>query len=81
MPQCIAFEEAPPDRKSIMASRSFCRMVETREELEEAVATFTARAAEKLRRQALAASRLMVCALPIAFGRNSLRMAPRPALN
>jgi DNA polymerase V len=57
---CIALEEAPPDRKSIMASRSFGETVETRQELEEAVATYTARAAEKLRRQSLAAGRLVV---------------------
>ena len=38
---CIALEEVTPDRKSIMASRSFGRTVETRQELEEAVATFT----------------------------------------
>ena len=59
---CIAFEEAPPDRKSIMVSRSFRDMIETREELEEAVATYAARAAEKMRRQSLAARRLMVFA-------------------
>ena len=50
----------PPDRKSIMASRSFGRTVETRAELEEAVATYTSRAAEKLRGQGLAASRIAV---------------------
>jgi DNA polymerase V len=43
---CIRLEEAPPDRKSIMASRSFGRTVESRGELEEAVATYTSRAAE-----------------------------------
>jgi DNA polymerase V len=59
---CIALEEAPPDRKSIMASRSFGRIVETRVELEEAVATFTSRAAEKLRGQGLAAGRIVVFA-------------------
>ena len=59
---CIALEEAPPDRKSIMASRSFGRTVETRDELEEAVATFTSRAAEKLRGQGLAAGRIVVFA-------------------
>ena len=59
---CISLEEAPPDRKSIMASRSFGRMVETRTELEEAVATYTTRAAEKLRGQGLAATRIMVFA-------------------
>ena len=59
---CIRLEEAPPDRKSIMASRSFGRTVETRAELEEAVATFHSRAAEKLRGQGLAAGRIVVFA-------------------
>jgi DNA polymerase V len=59
---CISLEEAPPDRKSIMASRSFGRTVETRAELEEAVATYTSRAAEKLRGQGLAANRVVVFA-------------------
>jgi DNA polymerase V len=49
-----------PDRKSIMASRSFGRPVTTLAELREAVASYTARAAEKLRRQHLATAHLMV---------------------
>jgi DNA polymerase V len=57
---CIALEDAPPDRKSIIASRSFGRMVTERRELEEAVTTHTARAAEKMRRQHLATARLVV---------------------
>ena len=57
---CIGLEEAPPDRKMIIASRSFGQRVRTRHELEEAVTTFTGRAAEKLRRQALACARLAV---------------------
>ena len=57
---CIELNETPLDRKSIMASRSFGRTVKTQQKLEEAVATYTARAAEKLRRQRLAAGRLMV---------------------
>lgn len=59
---CITFEEAPPDRKSIMVSRSFREMIDAREELEEAVATYAARAAEKMRGESLAANRLMVFA-------------------
>jgi DNA polymerase V len=59
---CISSEEAPPDRKSIMASRSFGRTIETRAELEEAVATYASRAAEKLRGQGLAVNRIMVFA-------------------
>ncbi|MCW6512493.1 Y-family DNA polymerase [Lichenifustis flavocetrariae] len=57
---CISLEEAPPDRKMILASRSFGRRVTTRREMEEAVTTHTARAAEKLRRQDLACGRLTV---------------------
>lgn len=57
---CITLEEAPPARQSIMASRSFGRMVTSLPELLESVATFTARAAEKMRRQGLASSHLTV---------------------
>jgi DNA polymerase V len=57
---CIGLEHGTPDRKSIMASRSFGRPVETRHELEEAVAAYVARAAEKLRRQQLATANLTV---------------------
>ena len=57
---CIAFEETAPDRKSIMASRSFGRPVATCEEMKEAVATYAARAAEKMRRQGLATASLVV---------------------
>ena len=57
---CIALEEAPPDRKTIMASRSFGRLMTARTEMEEAVASYAARAAEKMRRQNLAAGRLIV---------------------
>lgn len=57
---CITLEEATPDKKSIVASRSFCRMVTEKRELEEAISTHAARAAEKMRRQNLATSRLVV---------------------
>src|ERR1700733_1795007 len=57
---CIALEDAPPDRKSIMASRSFGRLVTARREMEEAVASYAGRAAGKMRRQNLAVGRLMV---------------------
>lgn len=46
--------------KSIVASRSFGRPVTEKFELEQAVSAFTERAAEKLRRQGLAASVLQV---------------------
>ena len=57
---CIALEDAPATRKSVMASRSFGRLVTARREMEEAVASYAARAAEKMRRQNLAITRLMV---------------------
>jgi DNA polymerase V len=57
---CFDLERVTPDRKSIIASRSFGRPVTTPLELREAVACYTARAAEKLRRQQLATAHLMV---------------------
>jgi DNA polymerase V len=58
--RCLDLEREIPDRKSIMASRSFGRLVTTLAELREAVTCYTAQAAEKLRRQNLAAASLMV---------------------
>ena len=57
---CIAFEDVTPNRKSIVASRSFGRPVLLATEMAEAVATYTARAAEKMRRQGLATANLVV---------------------
>jgi nucleotidyltransferase/DNA polymerase involved in DNA repair len=57
---CLDLEREIPDRKSIMASRSFRRPVTTLADMREAIACYTARAAEKLRRQHLAAAHLMV---------------------
>jgi DNA polymerase V len=58
--RCLDLERETPDRKSIMASRSFGRPVTALPELREAVASYTARAAEKLRCQHLATADLMV---------------------
>jgi hypothetical protein len=55
--------------RSIMASRSFERPVTALQELREAVASYTARAAEKLRRQHLATASLMVLAAELHTGR------------
>ena len=57
---CHAMIERNPDNKSIVASRSFGRPITQRHELEEAVSSHVERAAEKLRRQKLAASILRV---------------------
>jgi DNA polymerase V len=57
---CLPLELVASDRKSIISSRSFGRLIKTREEVEEAVRTFAARAAAKMRRQGLACSKLTV---------------------
>lgn len=48
---CLALEEVAPPKQQIMSSRSFSRLLTERRELEEAVASYMATAAEKLRRQ------------------------------
>jgi DNA polymerase V len=57
---CLDLERDIPDRKSIMASRSFGRPVTALADMREAVAAYTARAAEKLRRQHLTTAHLIV---------------------
>ena len=48
---CLELEDVAPPKKQIMSSRSFGAPVECIEELQESVATYVERAAEKLRRQ------------------------------
>lgn len=48
---CLALEEVAPPRKEIVSSKSFGTMAVSLMELEEAVSTYIARAAEKLRGQ------------------------------
>ena len=48
---CLDMETVVPDRQQIMCSRSFGQLTRTRQELEEAVASYIGRAAEKLRKQ------------------------------
>lgn len=55
---CLPLELAVPDRKSIVASRSFGRPITARADVEEAVASFVSRAAAKMRRQGLATAHL-----------------------
>lgn len=57
---CIELEEHPPDKKAIISSRSFGRMTDSKDEVREAVAYFTARAAEKMRKQKSAAKIMSV---------------------
>lgn len=57
---CLPLELLTPDRKSIVASRSFGQAVTDKADIEEAVMAFASRAAIKLRRQGLAAGHLSV---------------------
>ncbi len=57
---CLPLEEAPPPRQQIIASRSFGQPVMTFAMLSEAVASHTARAAAKLRREGLHAGLIQV---------------------
>ncbi len=57
---CLPLEVAAKPKQGIMTARSFGRTLERQEELAEAVAFFTARAAEKLRRQGSVARRISV---------------------
>jgi DNA polymerase V len=52
---CLPLERCPPPKQSLMVSRSFSRPITTLTEMREAVATYTTRAAEKLRRHHVAA--------------------------
>lgn len=57
---CLELEEERPDSKTICSSRSFGRVVEAWDEMAEAATSYMQRAAEKLRRQNLAASAVVV---------------------
>lgn len=57
---CIGLEEVKPDRKSLIASRSFGRPIESAHELAEWVRIYASRAAEKMRRQDLASAHIIV---------------------
>lgn len=57
---CLALEEVAPPKKQILCSRSFGQLVESKQELREAVTAYTSRAAEKLRKQHSKAGALQV---------------------
>jgi DNA polymerase V len=68
---CYPLELNPDLNKSIVVSRSFGKSVEALEELKQAASSHTARAAEKLREQGLAAGRITVFANTNRFKKNS----------
>jgi DNA polymerase V len=57
---CMPLETCPPTKKSITNSRSFAVAIDNLDDLRQAVASFTTRAGEKLRRASLAASVITV---------------------
>ena len=73
---CMELEEMPPDRKGVMASRSFGSPVENLEELEEALANHVARASEKIRRYELLATRMEVFLRTNRFSKDDPQYCP-----
>lgn len=57
---CIVGDEIPTEKKAIVSSRSFGKIVTDIHELKEAAATYTSRAAEKLRAQKSACRQMSV---------------------
>lgn len=57
---CLDLEEMSPNKQQIMSSRSFGTLIHDRADLEEAVASYISRAAEKLRAQASLAGAVQV---------------------
>jgi DNA polymerase V len=68
---CIPLETHAKLKKGIMTAKSFGRAVESREELAEALAMYTARAAEKLRKQASAVSSISIFLHTNAFQKDA----------
>lgn len=64
---CLSLEEAPSAKKEIACTRSFGKPIATLPPLLEAVSEFASKAAEKLRRQGYAASRVLVFARTSPF--------------
>jgi DNA polymerase V len=57
---CITMETIPPPKQTIMVSRSFGKMIEDYDTISEAVATYTAMATAKLRKQKSCAKSILV---------------------
>lgn len=67
---CLELDELAPAKKQIMCSRTFGAYVHTQTELAEAVASYMARAAEKLRRQGSVANAVEVFIRTNPFNEN-----------
>ena len=80
---CMEIDEADTDKKHIISSRSFGRPVEKLSELKEAVASYTARATEKLRSQHSMANVITVYArtshhTETYYGKSHTTILPEP---
>lgn len=64
---CLALEDVAPPKQQIVSSKSFGRMIFTCDELGEALSTYVARAAEKLRAQKSVAGALQVFLMTNVF--------------
>lgn len=58
---CMDLEQCPAPKQSLTCSRAFGTLINTLEDMEEAVSVYTSRVAEKLRHEQLAATVLTVC--------------------
>jgi DNA polymerase V len=65
---CLPLDLCPPSRQSVMVSRSFGHPITTLTAMREAVATYTTRAAEKLRRHHVAAGVVTVFLMTNRYG-------------
>ena len=68
---CFPLEEKRPPKREIICAKSFGRAITSQAELEEAISTYTARVAEKLREQDSLASQITVFARTNPFATNA----------
>lgn len=78
---CSELMETEPDRKQIVCSRSFGAEVETVDDVVQAVATFAARACEKLRDRSLQAGGVWIWLNTNPFKENARQYHPSKALS
>lgn len=64
---CIPLEDCPSPKKSIICSRTFGKKITKKDDLNEALASFAARACEKLRRQHSVAGKIEIFVRTSAF--------------
>jgi DNA polymerase V len=75
---CLPVEQCPPAKKSVTCSRSFGALVESVSEMREAVAVYTTRAAERLRKHGMAAGVVTVFINTNRFGEGRNTATPSP---